>query len=390
MSLTAGNELAIAPADARRPVLQPDRSALIREIIGVSVDEPREPTEEANEKADRSPRSCSAELLFNADCDCRYAVVDPRFNDVVHVFHQEWHGIRSAAGALPGNKVAAPLAPKLRGRDREQLVSRLAAWGARRAVFHGFSPSAEAALKTLCAEGIACYLVWHGNLAQFAWRPEVDYFRSALRAAARGLFRRTHMLKAGMGIVFPNAFEPMLLNSVPVINRARAFSPFASPEATALVPGFVDIRKNVHTSLVGCAMSSIESVLHYGKILGNLTVLKRCQRIPYGGHDRHLSLLAQIDVTVNASVIDCHPMVEVEALAAGSMSLTGPLYLDALQEHPYTKLSAIQNPFAVKDIASRLDYLRTMDAAELDAIIADYRNALQETSLNRYVEFLGI
>jgi hypothetical protein len=233
-------------------------------------------------------------------------------------------------------------------------------------------------------------LVWHGNLAQLAWRPEVDFFESAQRAVKRGLFRRAHILKAGMGAIFPRAFNPMLVNCPPVLKAGRISSPFSNRTATALVPGFVDIRKNVHTSMIGCALSSIESILHYGRIRGNLPVLSRCRRIAYKDHDQHLMLLMQVDVTVNVSVIDCHPMVEMEALAAGAMSVTGPLYLDTLRDHPYTKLSVIQNPFAIDEVASRLDFLRGINSAELTSIIDDYKQAIRLVSLDRYSEFLGL
>jgi hypothetical protein len=308
----------------------------------------------------------------------------------MHVFHQKWHGIRSAAGVLPGRKIGVPQDYRAHGRDRALLAAKASEWGARKAVFHGYSPAVEPLLKNLCAEGVACYLVWHGNLAQLAWRPEVDFFSLAQRAAKRGLFRRAHMLKAGMNAIFANAFKPMLVNGPPVMKAGRISPPFSNRPATALVPGYVDIRKNVHTSMIGCALSSIESILHYGRIRGEFPVLSRGKRIAYADHDQHLMLLTQIDVTVNVSVIDCHPMVEMEALAAGAMSVTGPLYLDALQQHPYTKLSVIANPFDVEEIASRLNLLRQVKATELADIIDDYSRAIRLTSLERYAEFLEL
>lgn len=331
-----------------------------------------------------------ADDFCDADCDRKYAVSDPRFDGVMHVFHQQWHGIRAAAGALPGRKIAVPQNFQARGRHRAAVLATAAAWAARKAVFHGYSPAVEPLLKAFCADGIACYLVWHGNLAQLAWRPEVDFFSLAQRAAKRGLFKRSHMLKAGMRAVFPNAFEPMLVNCPPAPKTSRISPPFSSWPAAALVPGFVDIRKNVHTSLIGCALSSIELVLHYGRIRGDLPILARCKRVAYDDHDRHLALLTQVDVTVNVSVIDCHPMVEMEALAAGAMSVTGPLCLDALKGHPYTTLSVIQNPFDVDEIAARLDFIRQIEPTELSGVIEDYRRAIRSISLERYAEFLEL
>ena len=368
----------------------PDRSTLIRELMGLSWDQEVDQGPDDVEEQDVSPRPCSPEILYDADCDRKYAVPDARFDGVMHVFHQKWHGIRTAAGVLPGRKIGVPQNYQARGKDRAALLAKAAEWGARKAVFHGYSPAVEPLLKTFCAEGIACYLVWHGNLAQLAWRPEVDFFSMAQRAAKRGLFRRAHMLKAGMRAIFPNSFEPMLVNCPPILKSGRISPPFSSRPTIALVPGYVEIRKNVHTSIIGCALSSIESVLHYGRIRGDLAVLSRCKRIAYEDHDRHLMLLTQVDATVNVSVIDCHPMVEMEALAAGAMSVTGPLHLDTLQAHPYTKLSVIENPFDVEEIASRLDFLRQVKATEVADIVDDYRRAIRLVSMERYAEFLEI
>jgi hypothetical protein len=64
--------------------------------------------------------------------------------------------------------------------------------------------------------------------------------------------------------------------------------------------------------------------------------------------------------------------------------------LDALQQHPYTKLSVIHNPFDVEEIASRLKYLRQVKATELAGIVDDYRRAIRMLSLERYAEFLEL
>lgn len=383
------SDLIAKAAQAHSVGQPPDRSVLIREIIGLSIDADRKTTEDKVDDSNGVSRLSVGRLLFNAECDCRHAASDPRFASVVHVFHQNWHGIRSAVGGLPGNKVAVPQEYKLTAKDQTILSAQLEAWGARKAIFHGYSPATAPVLKTLCAEGIVCYLVWHGSLAQLALRPEVDFFEAALRLVNRGLFRRAHMLKAGMEFIFPNGFEPMLLNTVPFMNSVRLAPPFANGAAVALVPAHTDIWKNLHTSLIGAALSSAKTVLHYGKVRGNIPILNRCRRIRYEGHERHLCLLTQIDATVNVTVIDCHPMVPLESLAAGIPCVTGPLFLDALQDHPYTIATTVANPFAVKDIAGRLNSLSAMNSSELTEIIEDYRSAIRNLSLDRYTEFLG-
>jgi hypothetical protein len=370
------------------------RWQLIRELNGLVPDSLLEDSSEGDERDDTPPRRLSSAIEFDAHPDRRYATadVDERFSFVAHVFHQAWHGIRSAAGALPGHKIALPLDRDLRRREIFAVLAHLESWGTKKVVFHGYSYAADRILRAISSSGIACYLVWHGNLSQLAWKPEVLYFERAMAACKAGRFRRAHMLKEGVDAVFPSSYAPMLLNSPPVTGRKRLLAPFAGEHTVALVPAFTDVRKNLHTSLVGAASSrALSEVLHYANVRGSIPLLeKRCRRIHYAGHDRHLAFLHDVDVTVNVTSIDCHPMVDLEAIASGAMAVTGRLFLDALQSHPFTALSTVENPFNTREIANRLDYLITMDDSELRQIIGDYVEQLTALSHDRYSEFLGL
>lgn len=370
-----------------------DRSALLRELVGLGGNpQPTEPADDNDNKRDPiSPRQLSSEIEFDADGDCRYAQNDRNFAHVAHIFHQNWHGIRSAAGVQPGHKVAIPLQRPLSKGDLMKLVMRLEEWGIRKAVFHGFSDTAERALRMVRAAGIECYLVWHGNLSQLAWKPEAQFFERAMTVCRHGIVRRVHMMKSGMGMVFPRAYEPMLLNCPPITNRRRLIPAFSANRKIALVPAFPDIRKNLHSSLLGAALSSsIEEILYYGKLHGGMPEIARCKRVPYTGHHNHIAFLHDIDVSVNVTTIDCHPMVDMEALGAGAMVLSGPLFLDALTAHPFTALSVIANPFNVREIGKRLDFLSSMDNPELQAIMSDYASEITRVSRERYAEFLNL
>jgi hypothetical protein len=199
------------------------------------------------------------------------------------------------------------------------------------------------------------------------------------------------MLKAAMGQIFPRSYEPMLLNSPPLTRQARLVPAFGGKTTIALVPAYSDIRKNIYTSLVGAALAqSIDEVLYYSQGLGKFPATARCKRIAYSGHAKHLKLLHDIDAIVNVTTIDCHPMVDLEAVAAGAMTITGRLFLDALREHPYTKLSEIENPFDVRAISNRLDSLKSIGSGELAAITGDYVQQLVAISQDRYREFLDL
>lgn len=363
----------------------------LAELVGHGTPDATLEEKKENRRGTSSPRHLSSTIEFDAVDDCRYARNDPSFSRVAHIFHQNWHGIRSAAGVQPGHKVAIPLQCPLRKRDFIQLVSWLEKWGIQKAVFHGFSDVADCALKAVSGTGIDCYLVWHGSLSQLVLKPEVLFFERALRACQRGNFRRAHMLKADMGMVFPRAYEPMLLNCAPVTDRRRLVPAFAGQRRIALVAAYPNMHKNVHSNLVGAALSnSIHEIFHYSEIRGTIPIISRCKQIPYNGHHQHISFLHEIDVNMNITTIDCHPMVDMEALGAGAMVLSGPLFLDALTKHPFTTLSVIANPFNVREIAKRLDYLSAMNNAELQEIISNYSSEVTSISRERYAEFLHL
>lgn len=346
---------------------------------------------ECTDRKPAPPHLISSEIQFDGSGDTKYARPDERFSRVAHIFHQDWHGIRSAAGVLPGHKIAIPLDMKLGGRQLLQLYSHLSRWQIEKVVFHGFSPTVESILRALKLAGFTNYLVWHGNLAQLVWEPEVHFFQSALNACRRGYFKRAHMLKSGMSAVFPNAFSPMLCNSAPVLPKGRAVSPFQSKRKIALVSAPPDIRKNIYTSLVGtCLSRSITDVLHYCKVKAKMPALDKAKRMIYGGHEKHLALLQNVDVSVNVTTIDCHPMVDLEAVGAGAFPITGPLFLDVLADHPYTRLSEVANPFDVGEIANRIDILNGISGSELDGILSDYSARLAALSKDRYAEFLQL
>lgn len=377
-------------AAARRPLR---RLQLLRELAGLVASPPPVPQSKPSyfKRSPSAPRRLSTAVEFDATGDLQYARTNALFSRVAHIFHQNWHGIRSAAGVLPGHKVAIPVHRSLHARDIGHIIAQLDEWKIDKAIFHGFSLEAEKVLRAVASASIPCYLVWHGNLSQLVWEPEVDYFELALRACKRGQFRRAHMIKANMGDVFQRSYEPMLLNSPPVTHQVRLVPAFAAKHRIALVSAHTDIRKNIHSNLVGAALSkSIHDVLYYGKIRGIIPAIQRCKRIRYAGHDKHIALLHNVDASVNVTTIDCHPMVDLEALGAGAFALTGPLFLDALQKHPYTQLSEIRNPFDVREIAARLNHVSEMNNSELQAVMSDYSQKLAGISHDRYAEFLGL
>jgi hypothetical protein len=369
-----------------------DQVDAAKQILGIlAATEPSTPIENGEDSA--PPRAITDKVECDSDIDIKYANNNSLFNDVAHVFHQNWHGIRSACGTLPGRKVAIPLRDKIQPFALLGLAGQFQEWETKKVVFHGFSANSEIVLNSVMALGLQAYLVWHGNLAQLAWDHESSLYSLARTHAARGHFARCHTLKAGTTDMFDRAFSPMLLNQPPNMGDFNRLSPaFESGRRTvALVPAFPDIRKNLHTNLAACALSlDIDVVNYYAKITVLPTVSDKYRKLRYLGHDRHLQSLATTDVTVNVTLIDCHPMVDLESLASETPTITGPLFLDGLQDHPYTILTEVENPFDVRMIQEALHTLKSMSGNELVDIMRDYTASLRRLSAERYALFLDI
>ena len=91
---------------------------------------------------------------------------------------------------------------------------------------------------------------------------------------------------------------------------------------------------------------------------------------------------------MNASIVDCHPMVELEALAAGTPAIRGRLGMDALDDHPYVQLTQVGDPLNVADVRSTLQRVLRVPTSELQEMMTDYSRAMVQLSFERYSEFL--
>lgn len=333
-------------------------------------------------------RSLTAEIEINALPDICHANPDASFQHVLHVFHQSWYGIRSACASLPGQKAAIPVEPAASPTLVLKIIDFVSKAKIEKVVFHGFSANSSAILNALEHLDIDSYLVWHGNVAQLAWDHEWRIYSMARQAYESRKFVRASVLKAGNESLFPASFEKILLNQPPKL-PPRAAPLYIGESNTILVPAFNDIRKNLYASVLGSSLGNPNGKVLYYSIADFPPIPSgNTRKINYFGHSSHLNLLRQIDLVVNVTLIDCHPMVDVEALGAGTPSLTGPLWLDALRDHPYTKLTEVNNPFDLREIAIKVEYIFSISSDEISAIIADYSDVLRKISTERYKEFL--
>ncbi|WP_322063044.1 methyltransferase [Paraburkholderia sp. J63] len=332
---------------------------------------------------------------WQASRDTIYANEDAHFDRVCHIFHHDWMGIRSAVGALPGHKLSIPSNKSIPVREIEAIMWRLADLKIEKIVLHGISDGMYMLSRAFSKNGFdKQYLVWHGTTTQWVWEDERRYAQMAIKMARDGRVKRFSAIRRGLGpIVGERNFAPQLVNMPPKVNlgvvsrRARCPGQF-----TALAPSWNDLRKNLTTNVLAAhTVDSVDSIYVVAKDFQLPRWLStKVKKVGYRDHASMLELMATMDLVLNVTTIDCHPMVDLEALAVGTPSVRGPLFLDGLEDHPYVGLTSVENPMSVEDVAGCIRNVLATDESELRGLMNDYTERLRDLSIKRYREFLEI
>jgi hypothetical protein len=165
------------------------------------------------------------------------------------VFHQEWTGIRAAAGSLDGQKLAITAERDMSRDDVMSAYQLIADGNFARIVFHGFSENAFKIIAMLRQRGLGdiLYLVKHGSPEQWVYKAERDMSYRAIELLKSGSVKKLHVMKPGFYYPANGLFRPILFNMAP--NLTKAF-PMQAAEASelrsvAFSAGWSDWRKNV-------------------------------------------------------------------------------------------------------------------------------------------------
>ncbi|WP_250477002.1 methyltransferase domain-containing protein [Caballeronia sp. INML1] len=332
---------------------------------------------------------------WQAARDTIYANPDSRFAQVCHVFHQDWVGMRSAVGALPGWKLSIPSAQGIPVADIERIVALLRQHDIRKLVLHGISDPMYALTLALARVGFdAQYLVWHGTTTQWVWEDERRFAHRAIQMAREGKVRRFSAIRRGLGpIVGERNFAPQLVNMPPLFsNRTVARRSPRREDCHALAPSWNDLRKNLATNVL--AAQCVDRIGRIHVVAKDFDLPKwlapKLTKVAYRDHTGMLEMMASMDLVLNVTTIDCHPMVDLEAMSVGTPCVRGPLFLDGLEDHEYVRLTSVDNPMSVEDISRCIERLLSVETHTLDGMMSDYKNALLELSRQRYLEFLEI
>jgi hypothetical protein len=330
--------------------------------------------------------------VFDAPRDRAFAQPDhPAFARTLSVFTQEWVGIRAAAGSFPGMKLAiskqaAWTAPELR-----RVFQRLQAARIETVVCHGASSSVLDFLQALriAMPELTIVGVWHGTLA--AWSSDEEHALASrfLDLATNGVFDRISLLRRGMYLLHPKAVTYLTPNLPPSVDVKRLAPAMSSLPLTCIFAGWNNQWKNMYANLVAASSSAcVGRVLSYAAASLPAPLGAKLDTLPYGTRRQHLVTLSGADLALNVTTVDCHPMIELEAIAVGTPVLRGQLDLDFGGDHAYSRLLTVESPLDPVAIRERLEAVAQVPAGELSDIVADYRRTVIETAFARYGEFL--
>lgn len=336
----------------------------------------------------------SGDFDWNLPQDIKLAHKKNSFSRVCHVYHYEWVGIRNAAKYLPGHKLAISSTKVLSVESVRLIKDILTKNSIDRLVFHGMSNPMVYLLRSLKIFGLDhLYVVWHGTTAQLAYENERDLFDIAMILVNEKIIRRFHAIRKGLqDVIGPLHFNQQLPNIPPYMDRSNIFFSHNQTEALAFIPSWNTIGKNLYGNLMAAEINKkIRKIWVLGEVfpLPHWRNSKMDKIIPPNKFEI-LNYFEPVDITLNATIIDCHPMVNLESLAVGRPAIQGPLFLDVLEKHPYTQLVTVQNPLSVQDISEKIDNIFSIPSGELREIMEDYYKNLIEISIDRYSEFLEI
>ena len=331
---------------------------------------------------------------WNALRDTRYAHRGHGLDDVLHVFQQQWFGIRAAAGSLPGYKLAVGPEGALDHASKRALARKIQQLKPQRIVVHGMSDAMGDLVEALASIGMSecIFVVIHGAPAQWCSPQEARYAFRAFELGRSRKIRRLHVMKPGFELPDVPIYKPLLFNMSPLLKKDDLSKNSFSGNETILIPGWSGWRKNVQTNALAAALcDSVKTILVFDHTLslpGSLN--KKIRKIDYTSREQTFEMIKLVDAVMNVSIVDCHPMVHIEAQTLGKACMRGPLFLDALEDHPCVELTQVCDVTSVNEIRLKLERLMSIPLVERRELSLDYQRQNDCISIGRYQEFLEL
>lgn len=346
-------------------------------------------------------------ITFNDRQMTRFMHPDSRFDKVLHIAHKEWHGIRQSVAYCPGHKLLIPAESALEPDSqpgtlgghlsRKTIGDEVERLGITHVVFQGYSENAELVLLYLRSRfgtGLRCFAVNHVTTAQFDNYFEMVMLDRMFTRVRYGMLDGIASVKPDFCKVFPEMWDGVILNYAPHLTAPITAAPSDTVELYA--PLAADWRKNIFTNvLAGQLAQNVDRIkvtnIPYG--LENLTPLDKLKYVGFLKNEALFAEMADSTAVLLATLAECQPMTQLEAMAVGTPALTGPLRLEEFKDDPLTELTTSNNldspPLLAQDIERLVDAC-TSDRDGMAQMIADHLERRHVLAGDRYAEFLGV
>ncbi|MGI9666560.1 MAG: hypothetical protein ACR2N2_05595 [Acidimicrobiia bacterium] len=302
------------------------------------------------------------------------AVVEPppAPRGVLQVCHPEWRGVRESARAFGDPVVTSP--------DLADLIPSLAAWteaGIATLVVQGWPPGAGAFTRAAANAGFDIRAVFHSAPSQHGVDAgEAEAVSEMLGLARSDVIGRVATVKDGVVPAFRAAGFDIthLENRVPDVSATPISPAGSSPHLGIFL--FPMWRKNVTTQILaalelgGTAHVMAQPAVDY---LSGAPVVEHGEL----GRQELLSAVSGMDLTLNVTLSECHPMMPMESYRLGVpclISQTSNLFADDPILHDLTTVAKADDPHAIaegaRELLDRRDEAVERAKAALDALDA--------------------
>ena len=278
--------------------------------------------------------------------------VPPTGRGVLQVCHPEWRGVRASALAFRD--------PIIESTDLDLLVEHVSSMveaGVRLVVIQGWPPNADGFARAATRAGLIVAALSHSAPSQHGVdAAEAEALAAVFGLRSEGVIDRIGTVKAGVSEAFASLGQPVVHvpNRVPIVDHVT--SPPLGEGINAGVFLFPMWRKNVTTQLL--ATSILGWTAHVMADPG-VAYLGGDRFVVHGelARDEFLPLMASMDIVLNVTLSECHPMMPMEAYAMGVpclMSRTSDLFMDNDELYDLTTVDRADEPSAVATAAQRL------------------------------------
>ncbi len=346
-------------------------------------------------------------VSFNDRNMTRFMHLDNDFDHVLHVAHREWHGIRQCAAYCPGQKLLIPAeSPIEKDRQpgaagghlsRQHIGDEIERRGITHVVFQGYSKNAELVLLYLRARfgpDLRCFAINHVTTAQFDNYFEMQMLDLLFRRRRNGMLEGVASVKPDFAGVFPNLWGGLILNYAPRLNAPITALPADSTDL--YMPLAADWRKNMFTNILAGQLAGTVDRIKVANIPYGLENLVRLDKLRYVGFLKNEALFAEMassTAVLLATLAECQPMTQLEAMAVGTPALTGPQRLAEFADEELTGLTTTTNldsPSLLARDIERLIAARRSDPEAMAGMIEAHLARRHALARDRYAEFLGL